>query len=786
MTHGAHISNVSATEDKVMDIATRPLSPRRLSLKFAIWARRIKLLNALAMILSLAAVISGIATYAALSSWGESGPDANTVLILLNIDLFLLLALGIVVARRVAKLWSDRRSGATGSRLHVLLALLFGVVAITPAIVMMVFAALHFTLGVESWFSERVRTALTESSEVADAYLEEHMQVIRVDALAVANDINRQWPQLNRSEEALNRFLSTQAALRGLTEAVIFRSDMQVIAKAGYTFALQTGEQIPLRAIAQANLGDVAIVTGEVGDRVRALVRLTALPDSYLYVGRFIDAQVLSRVTRTQDAVDEYLLLEGRRSDIEISFTLLFIVVALLLLMVSVWFGLALATRLARPIVDLIEASERVRRGDLSVRVEERAASDEVASLGRAFNRMTSRLTSQREALVDANNQLDERRRFTEAVLSGVTAGVIGLDPDGRITLPNRAASDLLGISVENGIGRPITELVPEFSPLFDSVHENREQTIQTELGVKRGNGTRAFLVRLTVEQSDNKTLGYVFTFDDITELQAAQRKAAWADVARGIAHEIKNPLTPIQLSAERLKRRYLKQVQDDSGAFEQCTDTIIRHVGDIGQMVDEFSSFARMPQPIMKVKDLSDIARKAVNLPKTAYPHIQLDMEFPKEEMWINCDEAQVRQAITNILKNAVEAIESKGLDESAVRGGKIQVAIRSQDGERTLEITDNGVGLPEDEVRQRLTEPYVTTRTKGTGLGLAIVWKILEDHRGRLTLDDAQGGGAKVALNFPAAEAPTESVRNDTGDRTDSTQSVPDSLSPSVAKSA
>ena len=424
-----------------MDVVNRPLSFKRLSLRFMLWARRIKLANALAMILSMAAILSGVATYAALSSWGAEGPSANTVLVLLNIDLFLLLALGVLIANHVARLWSNRRSGASGSRLHARLALLFGVVAITPAIVMIVFAALMFTLCVESWFSDRVRTALEESTEVAEAYLAEHIQVIRAYALSVASDVNRQWSQLTRSEEVLNRFLSTQAALRGLTEAVIFREDMQVIAKAGYTFALQTGEQIPLSVIAQANMGEVAVLTGDGGDRVRALVRLEGFPGNYLYVGRFIDATVLARVARTQDAVDEYLLLEGRRSEIEISFTLLFIVVALLLLMVSVWFGLTLATRLAKPIVDLIEASERVRRGDLTVRVEEKATSDEIASLGRAFNRMTSRLASQREELVDANSQLDERRRFTEAVLSGVTAGVIGLDPNGKITLPNRAAS---------------------------------------------------------------------------------------------------------------------------------------------------------------------------------------------------------------------------------------------------------------------------------------------------------------------------------------------------------
>lgn len=453
-----------------MDIVHRPLSLRRLTLRFFVWARRMRMVNALVMILSLAAIVSGVATFAALSSWGESGPSANTVLILLNIDLFLLLALGVLITRHVAKLWSNRRSGVSGSRLHVRLALLFGVVAITPAIVMMIFAALLFTLGVESWFSERVRTALVESTEVAEAYLAEHIQVIRADALSVASDINRQWPQLNRSEGVLDRFLSTQAALRGLTEAVIFREDMQVIAKAGYTFALQSGEQIPMRVIAQANMGEVGVVTGEAGDRVRALVRLESLPGSYLYVGRFIDAKVLNRVSRTQDAVDEYLMLEGRRSEIEISFTLLFIVVALLLLMTSVWFGLTLATRLAKPIVDLISASERVRQGDFTVRVEEKAASDEVASLGRAFNRMTSRLATQREALVEANAQLDERRRFTEAVLSGVTAGVIGLDPDGNITLPNRAASDLLNVALLDSVGKPLINYVPEFAPLIEEV----------------------------------------------------------------------------------------------------------------------------------------------------------------------------------------------------------------------------------------------------------------------------------------------------------------------------
>ena len=764
----------------------RPLSLRRLNLLFFVWARRNKLINALAMILSLMAIASGIATYAALSGWGDSGPNANSVLRLLNIDFFLLLALGILVAWRVAKLWNDRRSGVTGSKLHVKLALLFGVVAVTPAITMMVFAALFFTLGVESWFSERVRTALRESTEVAQAYLEEHTETIRADVLAVANNINQQWPTLNRSEDVLNRLLSQYAAQRGLTEAVIFQDDMQVIAKAGYIFALQIGELVPTRAIALANLGEVAVVTSEESDRVRALIRLKAVPNGYLYVGRFIDEQVLARVSSTQDAVNEYNVLEGRRTNIEIGFTLLFIVVALLMLMASVWFGLTLANRLARPIIGLIEAAERVRKGDLAVRVEERVASDEVASLGRAFNRMTNRLSSQREALIDANNQLDERRRFTEAVLSGVTAGVIGLDPAGCITLPNRAASDLLGIRLDDGLGKPLSNFVPEFLPLIEAVKSKNQSIIETEIRVQRDNLVRFFLVRLTVEQSNEKTLGYVFTFDDITELQTAQRKAAWADVARRIAHEIKNPLTPIQLSAERLKRRYLRQVKDDSGAFELCTDTIIRHVGEIGRMVDEFSSFARMPQPLMDKHDLISLIKAALILPRAAYTHVHFIEEYEVTNAWINCDAQQIGQAIGNILKNAIEAIEAKVAEEKDNGPGWVLVRVLLGHGEYQLEITDNGIGLPKDDLRVRLTEPYVTTRAKGTGLGLAIVGKIITEHRGNLKIEDSDNGSTKVILSLPAAIPRSQSsVFKDDSEEKD----VSPTVSPSrlnVAKSA
>jgi two-component system nitrogen regulation sensor histidine kinase NtrY len=726
---------------------------RRWALRAAVWGRRVRFANILAFVLAGAALVCGIATYLALTGWDPAGPSPRAVLVLLNLDLLLLLGLAVLVVRRLVRLWAAHRSGTAGSRLHVRLAMLFGVVAITPAILMALFSALFFTFGVQSWFSERVRSALNESEAVAKAYLAEHQQVLRGDALAVATDVNRQWPQLSLSGQILNNYLSTQAAFRGLTEAVIFTDDWKVVAKTGYTFDLQAGEPIPLQAIAQANIGQVAIVTGDNADRVRALVRLSTFPTMYLYVGRFVDSKVLGHVSRTGAAVDEYRRLEGSRSDLEISFTLLFSVVALLMLLVAVWFGLTLATRLARPIADLINAAERVRGGDLSVRVRETAEADELAYLSRAFNRMTTRLGEQQARLRDTNAQLDERRRFTETVLDGVSAGVIGLDDAGNMTLPNRSAAVLLGADLTQFIGKPVSAFAPEFAGLLgDMMSDPDRRVLQREIQVARGNTSRTLLVRLSAERGGAQVVGYVFTFDDITALQSAQRKAAWADVARRIAHEIKNPLTPIQLSAERLKRKYRDRLgDDDSGLFAQCTDTIIRHVGDIGQMVDEFSAFARMPAPVLKESDLAAIVREGVGLQRMAFPQIAFALDLPQSPVTMRLDARQVGQAVTNILKNALEAIEGR-IAAGDTAPGRIAVVLTAAADGATVAVTDNGVGLPQGE-RERLTEPYVTNRAKGTGLGLAIVKKVVEDHGGTLELADAPDGqGARVTLHFPA----------------------------------
>jgi two-component system nitrogen regulation sensor histidine kinase NtrY len=450
---------------------------------------------------------------------------------------------------------------------------------------------------------------------------------------------------------------------------------------------------------------------------------------------------------RTNRAVAEYKQLELTRSGLEVTFSAIFVMVALLLLLAAMWIGLTLATQMATPIIRLIDAAERVRTGDLAARVADEGAVDELGSLSRAFNRMIGQLETQRRELMGANRELDERRRFSEAVLAGVSAGVIGLDRHGVVELPNRYAAEYLTMEPEAMIGHSLEELVPELAPLFGMIRRRPERSVQDEMKVVRNGRSRALLVRIVAEQDELEVTGFVVTIDDMTELLSAQRKAAWADVARRIAHEIKNPLTPIQLSAERLKRKYLKQIEKDPETFLNCTDTIIRQVADIGRMVDEFSAFARMPTPVMKQDDLVETINQTVFLARTGYPQVSFECEYPKGTVNIPCDIRQISQALTNLLKNAVEAIQ--GREGSDLPRGKIAVKVEQRLGCVVVSVEDNGRGLPVDQ-RDRLAEPYVTTRVKGTGLGLAIVKKIMEDHGGELVLDDLDGGGARVSLVF------------------------------------
>ena len=719
------------------------------------------------LILAVTALLLGIATFALLAT-GVPGPNEIVALVLANATVLLMLAT--LLAARLTRMWVDRRRGSAGSRLHVRLVLLFGGVAVVPAIVVGAFSVIFFDLGIRAWFAEPVRAALTESLAVARGYVEEHRQNIRGDAIGMASDLVRAGQIIAGDNNAFARFFATQTTLRGLTDAIIFDpATRDVVASAGLLAGFGANPP-PQWAIELAKKGQVVVLGSPDSTRVQALIALPSTPPTMLLVSRPVDPTILAHMRLTEQAVSAYQRLDQNRSGLQITFALIFAIVALLVLSAAVLVGLVFATGLARPLGALVAAAERVRAGELDVRVDEPRSDDEVAGLIRAFNRMTGQLAEQRRELMDAYGQIDTRRRFTEAVLSGVSAGVIGLDRAGVVELPNRAASALLGRDLWSAIGKPVAEAVPEFGPLFADVRAAPERSRTAEIIAGPTGSRRTLLVRIGAERigadpggesaEDEATVtGYVATFDDITALQTAQRTAAWADVARRIAHEIRNPLTPIQLAAERLKRRFAREILSDPETFRACADTIVRHVGDIRRMVDEFSSFARMPLPVMRPEDFGQIVREALVLPRASRPDIAFVASLPPGGPRVRADRRLLGQALTNLLQNAVDAILMRGNTEEAGKG-RVEITLVQHGEEAVLTIADDGVGLPEVD-RERLTEPYVTHKPKGTGLGLAIVKKILEDHGGHLALADREprpdwpGGGALATVTLRVAAA-------------------------------
>ena len=744
-----------AETDKAIDLTaeiTRPSAAVAGYARVSQWGRRVGLGRKLSIALTVIALGFAFATYATITGSSPLGADTQTVLILLQIDLVLFLLLGLVVARSLVGLWIERRRGQVGSRLHMRLAMLFSLIALAPAIIVSVFSAVFFNFGMENWFNDRVKTAIVESRAVAEAYLKEHKQVIRGDVLSMARDLERALPLLTENPRQFSRILAGQGLVRNLSEIYVFDGSGRILAKWALGFVIDRDPVAP-EIIERARSGEVVLLTSEADDRLRAIIKLDRFVDAFLYVGRFVEPRVLEHIDKTERAAAEYANIEGRRSSIEITFAMIFILVGMLLLFVAIWVGLVFANRLSRPISDLAGAAERVRAGDLSARVEEGPDSDELGLLSRAFNRMADQLEGQRHELVQANRQLDERRHFIETVLGGVSAGVIGVDAEGRINLANRSACSLLAMDIDEQIGADISEVVPELSAMIGDAHTRPNRLVEAQISMQRVGRDRTLLVRLAADVVDRKVSGFVITFDDITELVAAQRKAAWSDVARRIAHEIKNPLTPIQLAAERLRRKYMNEITSDPETFSNCTDTIIRQVGDIGRMVDEFSAFARMPRPEMERENIGKICREALVLPRSAHPEIKFVSDIPGDPVMITGDSRQLSQVLTNLIHNAIDAIDGRVADSQAeLAAGEIQFSLSLTEEDAEIVITDNGKGLPVEK-RDRLTEPYMTTRTKGTGLGLAIVKTILEDHGAVLELKDRPDGksGASIRVTIP-----------------------------------
>ena len=710
-----------------------------------IW-QRLGLNWKLAFTLAALAVASCAATVAVMMGWQDT-PNPETVLWLLYLDAFLLLLLGVIVSLRLVSIWLDQREGRAGSGLHTRLVLMFGLVAATPAILVAVFSVLFLNFGIHNWFSERVSTALSSSQSVARSYLHEHQQNIRADVLATANDLNNEAATLMQNPRGFNTYLSRQASIRSFQEALVVDGSGRVLARSVFSQSLEF-DLLPEKAMKEASKGRIVVLSIE-EDRVRAIVKLDRFLDAYFLAGRFVDPQVIEYIEKTARAVDQYKNLEEKQEGIKITFVMIFVVVALLLLMAAVWVGMTLAGQLSRPISGLILASDKVSKGYLSARVPETSKTDEISVLGRSFNRMTSQLERQQQGLVEANRQLDERIRFTETVLTGVSAGVIGLDDKGCIHLPNRSASKLLGIELENEVGKNLLTIMPEISELLKKSRNRPDRLLSDEIKIERNGQSSILLVNVAGEKLGLETLGYVVTFDDVTELLSAQRKAAWADVARRIAHEIKNPLTPIQLSAERLKRKYMKHIKTDPDTFSLCTDTIIRQVEEIGKMVDEFTSFARMPQATLKIENLSEICNRAVFLERNRLNNIDYQLNLPDDPIYLRCDSLQIGQAMTNLLKNAAESVSNSNRRKKGVIRCSLNQVLSNDLPQISIAIHDNGSGLPEMEW-ENLTEPYVTSREGGTGLGLAIVKKIMEDHSGKIILSNNEDGGATIKLLF------------------------------------
>lgn len=703
-----------------------------------------------------------IATFFTLGPLAQTANSPALRLVLLA-DLVYILVVATLVLARVARMIAARRARSAGSRLHLRLTGVFALIALMPTVLVAIFAVLTVNVGLEGWFSQRVREVVGSSLRAAEAYRDEHRRDLSQDADALAAFLNLQRQANIMINDGDLRLILTNAQAqiqRGLRESYVIDGEGSIKARGDnsylFDFEPPTAEQI-----AAANQGETVIIEDWENNEFRALIRLDAFADRLLQVTRTVDGSLLGLLDETQETVRLYHQLESERGRLLFEFGLLYLGFAIILILAAVWLGLWFAERLSRPVGRLAGAAQRVGGGDLDVQVPEEEGDDEIAMLGRLFNQMTRQLKGQREALVDGHNQTESRRRLFDSVLSNVTAGVIGLDASGRVDFINPAATRLLEVSAGN-TDLSLEMAVPEFSPLFARLRENEGGAVQEELRLSRRGKLESLLVRMTVRRNEEgEPEGYVVAFDDVTDLVSAQRMAAWGDVARRIAHEIKNPLTPIQLSAERIKRKFRPLVGDAAADLDQYTDVIVRQTNDLRRIVDEFSKFARMPEPDRREENLVAILRDAVVLQESGQPDVRITADLPDDPVLLDVDATMISQALTNLIKNAGEAIESlkeKGAPADLVP--QVRVSLRVEPEAIVIQVADNGVGLPED--RSRLFEPYVTTRAKGTGLGLPIVKKIIEEHGGTLTLADAgifdgqSHAGAVAEIRLPRSPRP------------------------------
>ncbi len=695
------------------------------------------------------ALLSACLTFVVLTGLTPIEPTRGVVVSFLLINAATILLLVGIIVREVWQLVQARRRGRAAARLHVQIVSLFSVIAVLPAVLVSIVANVTIDRGLDRLFSGTTKAAIENSLIVASAYLNENAQLIRGDILGMANDIANARPLFDQDRRSFREMLTASAASRNLPGAMLIDKETNVLETA------QTGIQQDFSKPPPEFLKDFNETEPEVvveANYVAACIRLRAFNDTFLYVARLLDPRVVAQMRQTQASVAEYAQIESRRLGIQVAFALMFAVIALTILMSSVLIGLNFANWLVAPIRRLMGAANVVSTGDLHVQVPVLKSEGDLAQLGETFNKMTQELRTQRDELVSASEVIDSRRRFIEAVLSSASAGIIGVDASGSIGILNRSAEKLIGHAESETLGHALSEIIPELDDMMKTAREGTQRLVQGQITITRDGRERNLSVRVSAEHTSQSQDSYIITLDDITDLVSAQRTSAWGDVARRIAHEIKNPLTPIQLSAERIRRKFGRVITEDKAIFEQCTDTIVRQVDDIRRMVDEFSRFARMPKPVMEGEDVADAVRQVVFLMRVGHSEIDIETVIKDEPMRAQFDRRLISQALTNIIKNATEAIEA--VPPETLGKGRIEVIAAREGEDIVIDVIDNGVGLPKVS-RSRLLEPYVTTREKGTGLGLAIVGRVLEDHGGGIELHDASdirpgARGAWMRLRF------------------------------------
>lgn len=707
----------------------------------------------LGVVLVFLSVCASLVTFAVITNVTPVTPTRGVVRTLIGLDFLLVAGLLLLVGYEIFRLWKAWHEGRAGARLHIRIVALFAIVSALPAALVAFAFTITIDQGLDRWFETRTRQVVDNVLTVASAYMQEHAGVLRGDLIGLATALDAAKPLYDYEPRRFDALLEAQASLRGITGAYLLDGTGTVLLRTELDPATKT-IMPPARAMEEAKSGGAVLISPGSSNQVGGVLKLKAYDDTFLYVVRLLDPRVLDNLRLARESAVEYRQLEASRADVQIGFGVIFAGLTIVFLISAIWVGLSFANALVAPIRRLIGAADEVAKGNLAAQVPVGEAGDDLDSLGATFNKMTAEVRTQRDQLLSANDQLDRRRRFTEAVLSGVSAAVVGVSNDGHVSLVNRSATVLLGLEEFDIIGRQLVREVPELEPLLAAAMRDDARVHQATITLVRKGQERTVSARVASDRSPDREHGYVVTLDDITDLVTAQRTSAWADVARRIAHEIKNPLTPIQLSAERIRRRFGRTVaEDDKRVFDQCVDTIVRQVGDIGRMVDEFSGFARMPKPAMEERDLAEAIREAVFLQSVGHPEIAFETQLPAGPMIGRFDHRLLSQALTNLVKNAVEAIAGLQPEERGVP--RIDVHAREEGDHFVVDVIDTGIGLPAVD-RHKLLEPYMTTREKGTGLGLAIVRKIVEEHDGRIELLDSPAvatgeRGAMVRVTLP-----------------------------------